>query len=254
MSDSLVVVTSEGGVGRLRLNRAEKRNAINSEVSRQILSGMAELDADDSVMVIVVEGTDGAFCAGADMTESLAAYESGDTRFNPAQVACDRVTASPKPTVAAVDGPAYGAGAILACACDIRLMSDRARFRLPGADYGLVVGAVSLPQIVGGAVAKELIFTSRVVDAEEALRIGLANRVVPQADFAAAVEELTAPMVNASPLALQWSKRVVNAAVTGADAKRVEQQADMLLRGGPDSMTRFARATQRVTGQGGRGS
>ena len=251
MSESLAIVSAEGGVGRLRLNRPDKRNAINLALARAILDGMERLDGDDAVRVIVIEGTDGAFCAGADMGEALAAYEAGDRRFDPAQTVADRVGASPKPTVAAIDGPAYGAGALLAGACDLRIVTDRSRFRFPGAEYGLVVGAAVLPALVGPALAKELLFTSRVVDAAEAGRVGLANRVVAVEGLAAAVTELTDAIVAASPSALRWSKATINAAVTGGEARGLEQQADLLLRGGADHIERFTQATRRITGQGG---
>jgi enoyl-CoA hydratase/carnithine racemase len=246
--DALVVVSVAHGVGRLRLNRPEKRNAIDSAVAREILAAMRRLDADDSVVVIVVEGTEGSFCAGADMGEALAAYEAADFRFNPSEDAALRVGASPKPTIAAIDGPAYGAGAQLACGCDLRICSDRARFRFPGAEYGLVVGAARLERLVGNALAKELIFTSRVVGADEAARIGLANRVVPSDQLAATVDELAASIAASSPEALRWAKAAIDAASAGGDAEAIERQSDLVLRGGTDNMDRFGRATRRITG------
>ena len=249
MSDPIAVVSVEGGVGRLRLNRPEKRNALNSDLARAVIDGMARLDNDPSVVVIVIEGTDGSFCAGADMTEMLAAEGAGVINANVAGRATDRVEASPKPLIAAIDGPAYGAGALLACACDIRILSDRSRIRFPGAEYGLVVGAVGLPRLVGPALAKELIFTARVVDAEEAQRIGLANRVVPVEDLAATVDEMARTIAAASPDALRWSKATINAAVGGGDAVGLERQADLLLRGSEDNRVRFTAATQRITGR-----
>ncbi len=246
----LVLIDVTGGVGRLRLNRADKRNAISADLSAAIEAGMDRLDADDSVVVIVVEGSGGSFSAGADMVEGMAHYEAGDRHFNPAQHAATRVAASKKPVIAAVDGPAYGAGALLACSCDIRIASDRSRFRFPGAEYGLVVGAVGLPRLVGPARAKELIFTSRVVDAAEAERIGLVNRTVSVDDFAEAVDEMANAIAAASPVALRWSKETVDAAVSGGDASAMEVQADLLLRGGPEHIERFSKATQRITGRG----
>lgn len=249
MTDSLVVVGVEGGFGRLRLNRPDKRNAISAAMAGEIHDAMSRLDADDAVAVIIVEGTDGAFSAGADMTESLANYEAGNRRFNPSADAAARVGASPKPTIAAIDGPAYGAGALLACACDLRVITDRTRFRFPGAEYGLVVGAAGLSQLLPRALAKELIFTSRVVDAEEAGRIGLANRVVSADRLEATVVELAGQIALGSPLAAAWAKRVINAG-DGAAAAALEAQADLVLRGGADNRERFGHATRRVTGRG----
>ncbi len=251
MADPLVVVSVGEGVGRLRLNRPQKRNALNSDLARAIIEGMTRLDGDPSVVVIVIEGTDGSFCAGADMTEMLAAEQAGVVNANVAGRATDRVAASPKPLIAAIDGPAYGAGALLACACDIRILSDRSRIRFPGAEYGLVVGAVALPRLVGPALAKELIFTSRVVEPEEALRVGLANRVVSPEAMTAAVDEMARTIAAASPDALRWSKATIDAAVGGGDAVALEHQADLLLRGSEDNTRRFTAATQRVTGRSG---
>lgn len=253
MSDDLLLTSIENGVGRLRLNRAEKRNAINEPLARQILEAMEAFDGDDAVRVIVVEGTDGSFCAGADMGEALAAEEAGDRRFNPSRDAANRVASSEKPTIAAIDGPAYGAGALLACGCDLRVVSERSRFRFPGSEYGLVVGAAALTALVGPVMAKELIFTSRPVDPDEALRIGLINRVVPVAAFADTVTELATSVAAASPLATRWAKQVINAAATGGDAHGIESQADLILRGGADHMERFSHATARVTGRGSSG-
>lgn len=246
----LVETNVAGALARLRLNRPEKRNAMNAEVSRGIIAAMTAFDEDDAVRVIVVEGTDGAFSAGADMAEALDRYELHDHRFNPSAEAAERVGASPKPTIAAIDGPAYGAGALLACSCDLRVLTDRARFRFPGADYGLVVGAAGLTALVGAPLAKELIFTSRVVDATEALRIGLANNVVPPEELEAAVEELAMTIAAASPLAVRWAKRAIDATIGAGEGAGVEAQADHLLRGGSDHMERFTRATERVTGRG----
>ena len=112
-SESLVVVTVADGIGRLRLNRADKRNALNEEMSGQVLAAIQQLELDDDAVCIVIEGTDGAFCAGADMAEANAAYEAGQHRFNPSAYAAAAVGSATKPTIAAIDGPAYGAGALL---------------------------------------------------------------------------------------------------------------------------------------------
>lgn len=250
MSDEILVTSVSEGIARMRLNRADKRNAINTELARAILAAMSRFDADDGVHVIVVEGTDGSFCAGADMGEALAAEEGGDRRFNPSRDAANRVAASVKPTIALIDGPAYGAGALLACSCDMRVMTDRSRMRFPGSEYGLVVGAAALTTLVGPVLAKELILTSRVVEAEEAGRIGLANRVVGVEELEAAGMELARSVAAASPLAARWAKQVINTAATGGDAKGIEDQADLILRGDPDHIERFSRATARVVGRG----
>ncbi|MCC6236044.1 MAG: enoyl-CoA hydratase/isomerase family protein [Dehalococcoidia bacterium] len=250
--DTRLVLTSvEGGVGILRLNRADKRNAMSADLARELHEAIEALDANPEVVAVVVTGSGGSFSAGADMNESLAAYERGDRGFNPSARAAARVAASPKPTIAAIEGPSYGAGALLACACDIRLVAPNARFRFPGAEYGLVVGAAALPTLVGPALAKELLYSARVVDAEEAVRIGLANRIVAADDLESEALTLARAIAQASPLALGWIKRVVNAAASGGDAAGLEVEADLMLRGGPDHVARFSAATNRITGRGG---
>ena len=251
-SDGRLVLTSiEDGVGTLRLNRADKRNAMSADLARELHEAIESLDGNPEVVAIVVTGSGGSFSAGADMNESLAAYERGDRGFNPSARAAARVAASPKPTIAAIEGPSYGAGALLACACDMRLVAPNARFRFPGAEYGLVVGAAALPTLVGPALAKELLYTARVVDAEEAVRIGLANRIVPGDELENEAMMLARAIAQASPLALGWIKRVVNAAASGGDAAGLEVEADLMLRGGPDHVVRFSAATNRITGRGG---
>ena len=244
-----ITTPKQDGIGRLVLNRPDKRNAINEPMASEIIECMADFDSDPTVIVIIIEGAEGSFCAGADMSEANAAYRRGERRFNPSQEAANRVGASEKPTIAAINGPAYGAGAALACACDIRVCSDSSRFRFPGAEYGLVVGAAALPQIVGGPMAKELIFTSRVIHGSEAKDIGLVNLSVPEQAFNSQVDEIALQIAQASPLALKWSKATINASLNGGDASGMEVQADLLLRGGPDHQSRFGDATKKVTGK-----
>ena len=104
--ERLILTTVEDGVGVLRLNRADKRNAMSADLAHQLHEAIAALDADASVVAIVVTGSGGSFSAGADMNESLAAYERGDRGFNPSARSAARVAASPKPTIAAIEGPA----------------------------------------------------------------------------------------------------------------------------------------------------
>lgn len=237
-----------GGVLRLRLQRPEKRNAMNAALAQALVDAMQDGDADPDVRVTVLSGAGGAFSAGADMTEALAAFEAGDARFNPAARAAQRVEASPKPVIAAVHGPAYGAGALLAAAADIRIVTRAAKFRFPGAAYGLVVGGTALPRLVGNARAKEILFTARVVEADEAVEIGLANALVDDdAALAQRVDTLAAAIAGASPPALAWMKRIVDTATADGQAHRLEAQADLALRGSPDHLQRFRAATARVT-------
>ena len=184
MSDT-VIFEREGPIAILKLNRPEKLNALNGEMSAALIKALDALEADDSCRVVVITGHGTkAFCAGADMQEQLERTVGPQgPRSIGAGNATLRVLRFPKPVIAAVNGYAFGGGALLAICCDLRLAAENASFRFPGAEYGLIVGGSQLPRIVGPAAAKELIFTARRVEAEEALRLGLVNRVLPADKF-----------------------------------------------------------------------
>jgi enoyl-CoA hydratase/carnithine racemase len=233
------------GVTVLRMNRPEKHNAFHTELSRAVSNAMDDIESDDAVRVVVLTGTGKAFCAGADMTEALASFDSGGRGDVMAQ-AVVRVARCQKPVIAAINGYAFGGGAALACACDIRIGSERASFRFPGANYGLVVGGSQLPRIVGAPMAKELIFTARVVEADEAARIGLVNRIVSHEQLDNVTWELARQIADQSPNAVRWSKAVIDAATTVERGIELEIEANRALRGSDDHMTRFRAATERV--------
>lgn len=252
----LVLESVSSGVATIRLNRPQKRNAVNAALALELQRATARADNDASVSAIVLAGSAGVFSAGADMTEALATYarhggSPGGAIANPLGDAARRIQYSPKPTIAAVDGPAYGGGAVLALACDVRLVTPRGRFRFPGAENGLIVAPVALTRLVGPAVAKELLFSSRVVEAEEAVRLGLANRLVPEDALDEEIAELTSAIARSSPQAIGWLKRVADATAAGGDARALEEEADRMTRGSADNLERFRAATERVTGRGG---
>jgi enoyl-CoA hydratase len=245
MSD-LLLSDVRDGVAFLRMNRVDKHNAFNRELSVAVSAAIDVAEADDGVRAIVLIGVGKAFCAGADMNEALASFDNGGRGDVMAQ-AVVRVALATKPLIAAINGYAFGGGAALACACDIRLASERASFRFPGAEYGLVVGGSQLPRIVGAPMAKELIFTARVVEADEALRIGLVNHVYPHDGLEDAAWEMARQIAKQSPDALRWSKAVIDAASTIEKGVELEIEANHKLRGSTDHMSRFREATARVS-------
>ena len=233
-------------VALVRLNRPDKHNAINARMSQELIECLDALEADDDVRVILLTGAgQKAFCAGADMGESVQAMSDGQRRDQAAQ-AVARLARLQKPLIAAVNGYAYGGGAVLAINCDIRVCSESARFRFVGASYGLVVGASRLPSIVGAPVAKELIFTARTVDAREALRIGLANQVVPPAELERTVLQMAAAIAENSPAAVAASKEVIDVAASTQDAAKRELEHNLRLRETAEHRQRFRAATDRV--------
>jgi enoyl-CoA hydratase len=237
-----LLVEREGGVMTLTLNRPEKHNALNREIGSAIAETLAEAEADDAVSVVVLSGAGRkAFCAGADMGEQL----NPETRGG-AEKAIAAASTFPKPLVAAINGVAYGGGALLAATCDIRYGSPTASFKFLGATYGLVVGGSHLPRIVGAARAKELIFTARVVEAEEAASIGLLNSVLPSESLLQETQA-TARVIAANSLAaLVGSKKVIDTALPIEEAWRMEAAFNRELRGSDDQAARFGEAAARI--------
>jgi len=237
-------------VALIRLNRPDKHNAINAEMSQELIECLDALEADDDVRAIILTGAgDRAFSAGADMGESVQRMLDGERRDAAAQAAM-RLAQVRKPLIAAVNGYAYGGGAVFAINCDIRICSDTARFRFVGASYGLVVGASQLPRLVGAPAAKDMIFTARVVEAGEALRLGLANRVVPLANLEATVIAMAAAIAENDPAAVAASKEVIDIATSIKDAARRELAHNLELRQSPEHRDRFRAAAERVVKEG----
>jgi enoyl-CoA hydratase len=244
-----ILLERDEHVATIRLNRPDKHNAINGKMSSELIECVDALEADDAVRVIILTGAgEKAFCSGADMAEAIGT--AGDGQRDAAARAAIRLLRAKKPTIAAVNGYAYGGGAVFAIHCDIRICSEQAKFRFVGATYGLVVGASQLPRIVGAPVAKELIFTARVVEAEEALQIGLANRVVPHAELPAVVADMASTIAANSPAAVMASKEVIDIGTTIPDGGKREMEYNLDLRQGEDHRERFRAAAERVTGQG----
>ena len=250
MTYEAIILEREDHIATIRLNRTDKHNAINSVMSREMIKALDALEADDEVRVIVLTGAgDKAFCAGADMAEAVRVQSDGRDGKDFAAQAAIRLARVRKPIIAAVNGHTYGGGAVFAIACDIRIASDNARFRFVGASYGLSVGASQLPRLVGAPMAKELIFTARTVDADEALRIGLVNHVVEQMELPHFVIEMAAQITANSPAALLASKEVIDIATANRDAAKREMEHNVILRQSEEHRSRFKAAADRVTGE-----
>ena len=186
MSEVLLVESSGDGVVVVTLNRPEARNALNSELLRRLPEVMAELDASDEVSVVVLTGADPAFCAGLDLRElgSTGANVAGPTPRSTGPAAPWK--AMTKPVIGAINGPAVTGGFEIALQCDFLIASDRARFGDTHARVGALPGwglSVLLPQAIGIRRAREMSLTGDFMDAGEALRLGLVNRVVPHDDL-----------------------------------------------------------------------
>jgi len=216
-------------VATITLNRPDKLNAWTAIMEREVRSAIEEAERDENVRVIILTGAGRGFCAGADMSLLSSVAESGvDERVR--KQASSSSTSGPvdgvradfrkkysyfpavgKPVIAAINGPVVGLGLVIALYCDLRFASDAARFSTAFARRGLIAEyglAWILPRLVGHANALDLLFSARMVDSAEALRIGLVNQVFPQDAFLAKVNEYARDVAaNSSPRSTRIIKR-----------------------------------------------
>lgn len=217
MSYEFVRLESEGGVGTLTLNRPDKLNAFAGRMRQDIAEALTDLERDDAVRVIVITGAGRGFCAGADVNYMAELVERRDIEAMAALVDAGRsvvttIRQSRKPVIGSINGVAAGGGANLALACDVRIASDQARigqtFNRIGLhpDWG---GTYFVPRLVGPARALELFWFAELIDAHEAARLGLVNRVVPHNELAEATRAWAETLAAKPPLALALAKRAV---------------------------------------------
>jgi len=189
-----ILVDIEDGVAILTLNRPEKLNAMNRKLGQELHHAVKQAESDDAIGCIVITGAgDRAFTAGGDIHEQL----SNDAQFSDKQLDEMRdnkmryeISACAKPVIGMVNGLAYGGGAVLVSSLDMRVGCEGSKFRFLAAAYGRINSTWTLPNQVGWPMAKELLFTARIVEAEEAYRIGLLNHLVPRAQLRAKTMEL----------------------------------------------------------------
>jgi crotonobetainyl-CoA hydratase len=251
MSEATPLVLEErhGHVLLLTLNRPERHNALSAALTEQLEDALERAEADVAVRVLVLTGAGSrAFCAGGDMLELSGAEPTSRSASTPPR-GTNRLHSTPLPVIAAINGYCYGGGARLATACDILLASETATFRLPGAEYGLVVAAATLPRLIGAARTKELIFTAKKFGAAEALAWGLVNYVYPPEELLPAALAMAETIAAHSVEAVRASKRVIDMATLIEAALDGEDEANRALRGSPEQVDRFRTATKRITGR-----
>jgi enoyl-CoA hydratase len=223
-----------GQVATVTLDRPEKLNAMDRRMFGELEAAAARAADDPAVRALVVTGAGRAFSSGLDVAEFAAMSDpaAAERVVTDIQRAISAFELLPKPVVAAVNGLAFGGGLQLAIACDLRLASDRAEFASMEMRWAIVPdlgGTERLPRLVGLGRAKELIFTGRPVGADEALRIGLVNRVVPAHDLATEAAELAGGLASGPTLALGLAKQALNesferSAADGLEAARRAQR------------------------------
>jgi enoyl-CoA hydratase/carnithine racemase len=211
MSESLTsYVREETGVALIRLERPDARNALNTQMLAELLEHLAVARDDEAVRVLVFSSADPlGFCAGADVREQLD-HDGHVRRMQMFSDLYDTIVAFSKPTVAACHGDAVGGGAEIAVACDLRVGGSNLRLRFPGAALGMPVGPARLVTLCGLATAKYVLLTAKTIGADEALRLGLVNRVAPAAATEEKALELAATVAAHDPAAVARLKNLLH--------------------------------------------
>lgn len=214
MNNHLIFETWEPGICLIRISRPEARNALNTEVLQQLKAKLLSVSNDPSTRVLVITGDGPAFVAGADIHQMKAMTVDAGIQFAKLGHAVTKLLElMPKPTIAAVNGYAFGGGAELAMSCDFILASDQAVFAQPEVGLGVIPGfggTLRLSKFVGAPMAKDLIFSGRKIKADEALRIGLVNRVIPAENFLTEVAEIAKEISLHSRSAVSKAKHLLN--------------------------------------------
>lgn len=211
-----VLLAREGGIATVTLSNPDKLNAIDAAMWRRLAAVMAEVAADGSLRAVVIRGEGSAFAAGGDLEEfrdQRATVDRALAYHEKVGAALDAVAASPHPTVALIQGPCVGGGLEIACACDLRLAGETARFGAPIHKLGFSMypdELAGLLRIAGPAVAKEILLEGRLLSAREAYDKGLISRVVAdeglEAELAATLKRIAA----GAPLVARWHKQWID--------------------------------------------
>ena len=212
-TEEVVLKRIDGHVATLTINRPDKLNALNIETRGRMVQELDELAKNDDIRVVVITGAgDKAFIAGADISEFEGRSPVDQYRVMTDSSVFLAVDRFPKPTLAAINGFCLGGGCELAMACDIRIASEKAKLGQPEINLGLLPGGGGtqrLPRLVGMGAAFKLLYTGDFIRADEALRIGLVDEVVPAGDVAARAKELAEAIAAKSPVALRLIKQAV---------------------------------------------
>lgn len=225
-------VFQEDGIARIQFNRPEVLNAVSNTLAVEVVDFIKKLKEEGGCRVLILSGNEKSFTVGADTDAAVnmdaEEYEAYLANF---REMLKQIESFPAPVIAMIDGYAFGGGAEIACVCDIRFGSDNAKFRFPGASYGLVVSAYSLSTIVNLPKAKELMFGSLITNAEESYKIGLLNQLVARESLEEYTLSYAQKIVKNPILPVEKIKDVLNKSV-GQDKvqrKQIEATANQFL-------------------------
>jgi len=220
----------DGAIGWMIFNNPERRNAVSLDMWRAIPEVLAAFEADPEVRVIVFTGAgERAFVSGADISqfEAERSDAAAEARYSSASAAANAAMAGlSKPSIAMIRGYCIGGGLAVALTCDLRVCSEESRFAIPAARLGLGYGfggVKALIDVVGPSIAKEILFTARQFSAEEALRVGLVNRVAPATDLERLVRDYAAMIGANAPLTLRAAKLAAREALRDPEKRRLAE-------------------------------
>ncbi len=212
-----IIYEMKDGIAEIRLNRPQRLNAVVQQLYDELSTALGQAEADPDARVVLLTGEGRAFCVGADLKEHKVGRTAFDRRqyLLGEQIVCKRLLLLKKPVIAAVNGFALGAGAEMAIASDFLLMAESAKLGLPEISIGAFLGGgvtYLLPRLVGLAKARELVFLGERIGSEEAVRIGLANRSLPDEGFLDGAREFARKVAGKAPFSMQLAKEQLNMA------------------------------------------
>ncbi len=203
MPYTTIIYTQMEHIAYLTLNRPEANNIINQQLAQELEDVCCQINQDNDIYVVIITGAgDRSFCSGSELETPQSSHS-----------AAAAIASINQPVIAAINGEALGPGLELALSCDIRLASDKAKFSFPQVAMGLIPmngGTQRLPRIVGKAKALELILTTETISAEEALEIGLVNKVIAKEELVSEAEAIAKTIASKAPIALRYAKEAVN--------------------------------------------
>jgi len=239
LSEELVVVSQDGGIATVRLNAPDSMNALSIPMATRLGEALIDLGGDSTVRVLVLTGTGRGFCAGGDVQSF---YDNRDDPYDVMQQVLDAVHGAvetmlelPFPTIAAINGVVAGAGMGLALATDLAVASDTAVFTMAYTGIGVSPDGSStffLPRLVGTRVAMDMILTNRLVDASEALTLGLVNEVAVADDFEEAVAKLAGRLAKGPTQAYVRARKLLHSAHANSPVEQMSVEAESILAAG----------------------
>lgn len=226
-----ILLERRGRIALITINRPDKLNALNIKTREEMASALDELRNDQEIRVVVITGAgEKSFVAGADINEFAGRTAVEQRAVMKAKSIFTAAEDFPKPLIAMINGFCLGGGCELALSCDIRIASEKARFGQPEINLGIIPGGGGtqrLTRLIGEGKAMQMILTGEIIDAQEALRLGLVNEVHPAAELEAKTMELAGKIAEKSPVALAMAKTAVKAAARTTLREGLDQEIDL---------------------------